>query len=178
MTRVVCDFCGLPFHVPRAAEGAAHYCCAGCALAARIPVAHGQLPVSRPVLAALGLGFGLFNQSLFAVLGAAVAAEGRAETGEKLALVALVLGAVVLAGALAAAALPPSRRWTDLAAAALAASGGVWAASAVPNAPVAAAGWLLVANLGLAAWLARGWARRAVVAILRPGVHRGPSSPP
>jgi hypothetical protein len=161
MSRVICGFCGLPFQVRAVREGATYYCCSGCALAARIPLHGGQLPISRPLVAALGLGFGLFNEVLFAVLGAAVTGEGRPDVGEPLALVSLVLGAFVLAAALALAGLAGQRRWTDAVAGAIGAVAGLWAGWTVRAAPLGALPWQLAGNLWLAAWLLRGWMRRA-----------------
>ncbi|MGH8020490.1 MAG: hypothetical protein ACREIA_19830, partial [Opitutaceae bacterium] len=121
----------------------------------------GQLPVSPALLVALAIGFGLFNQILFAVLGAAVVGEGRVETGGKLVWISLALGGGVFAALMTLAALAKPRRATDLAAALPTA--GLFAgaiAQAVTDAPGPAAWLLLAGNAWFALWLARGWARR------------------
>ncbi len=161
MPRVNCSFCRLPFSVRQVRPDVDYFCCSGCALASRIPVNEGQLPVSPALLAALGVGFGLFNQILFAVLGGAVIGEGRVETGVKLVWISFALGACVFAALMALVALARPRRWTDLAAALPTVGLCVVAAARVVNGAIEPAGWLLLAgNAWFAAWLARGWARR------------------
>lgn len=169
MPRVTCAFCGLPFHVRTVREGAAYYCCSGCALASRIPVHEGVLPVSRALIIALALGFGLFNQVLFAALGLAVAAEGRAEVGGRLLMVSWSLAGVLFVASITFMATARLRGWTDAAAGLLAAGFGALGATEMVSdspSPAAATGWLVAANVLLALWLTRGWLRRAVA---RPG---------
>jgi LPXTG-motif cell wall-anchored protein len=161
MARVTCSFCRLPFHIARVREGAEYYCCSGCALASRIPVQDGQLPVSPGLLVALAAGFGLFNQVLFGVLGAAVAAEGRPETGEKLVWVSVAIGAVVLLGFSGLLVLARTRRWSDGVVLLPALAAGVWASVAAARGTwLEATIALFVANLLLALWSSRGWFRR------------------
>ena len=163
MERVSCDFCGLPFSVRSSPAGATHYCCSGCALASRIPVHDGTLPVSRQLIVALALGFGVFNQILFAVLGAAVVEEGRMEAGSQLMIVSLVIGLLVLLvnGAFLATTRP--RRMTDVMGGVL----GIFAAGlalwSVLKGDVFNATWFLLgASLWFAFWMTRGWLRRAL----------------
>ncbi len=161
MPRVACGFCGLPFSVRSTGAGVTHYCCSGCALASRIPLAEGALPISTGLVVALVLGFGLFNQLLFAALGLAVAGEGRPEAGLRLCLVSVGVGLLLVAAVVGLTILSRARRWSDgvVLAGALLAAG--WGAPAVAGGRLPAVLAPLAANLGLAAWLARGWARRA-----------------
>lgn len=163
MERVACDFCGLPFSVRRARPGASHYCCSGCALASRIPVNDGTLPVSKPLMAALALGFGIFNQTLFSVLGSAVVAEGRVEVGGRLIGVSLVIGSlVVLANVVF---LSTTRPWriTDLIGGSLGILAAVLTAWFFLTGDTDRAKWFLLgANLWFAFWMSRGWLRRAL----------------
>jgi hypothetical protein len=161
MPQVTCEFCRLPFRVRSVAEGATYFCCSGCALAARIPIgADGQLPVSRALVAAVALGFGLFNQALFGVLGLASMREGRIPAGETFTLVSLVVGAFAAAAAVGFAVLPGTRRWTDAAVAVGALAVAAWSGLQVAASVAAASLWLLAVNTLLATWLARGWLRR------------------
>jgi len=161
MAKVECGFCGLPFSVRAPEPGATYYCCSGCALASRIPMEPGNFPVSRGLVVALLCGFGLFNQVLFALLGSAVLAEGRADVG----LLALRVSAVAGLGLFALGAgltLAARRRaWSDAILVAVAAGVGGWPAwRFFAGGDVTAVWGLVAANLLLCAWLARGWARR------------------
>lgn len=162
MARVQCAFCGLPFNVRQMRENVEYFCCSGCALASRIPVHEGQLPVSPALIGALAIGFALFNEFLFAALGAAVVAEGRAEAGERLVWVSLALGAILLVAQLVLLAAARTRRWTDLLAAAVALGcAGMAGYAWQKGAPVPAAGYLLLSNFLCSLWHLRGWFRRA-----------------
>jgi hypothetical protein len=164
MPRVTCGFCGLPFNVRNVREGAVYYCCSGCALASRIPVNEGQMPVSRGLVIALALGFGLFNQILFGALGLALVGEGRAAVGGKLLIVSWSVGAALLVADFVFMATAELRRWTDLMAALLAiALAGAALASIAGGSAGTMTGLLLAATGWLALWLSRGWLRRAWV---------------
>jgi len=162
MERVTCAFCGLPFRVRLAPPGTRHYCCSGCALASRIPMDGDRLPVSRGLIIALVLSFGLFNQILFTALAVATAAEGRQDQADLIALVAQVVGGVLAVACIGFLVTARTRRFSDglflgvaVLAGGVAVSRGWWADRA-------ATGWCLLGlNGALALWLARGWMRRA-----------------
>jgi hypothetical protein len=170
MARVTCGFCGLPFHVRTVREATEHFCCSGCALASRIPMHGDALLVSRELVVALALGFGLFNQTLFAVLGTAVTKEGNAEVGATFITIAIAVGAVLFAVSGLFLVTARSRRWSDglaaLAAASLAAFAG-WRGCMSGVSGIAAP--LLIANLWLGAWWSRGWLRKFVARSRRAG---------
>ena len=142
-----------------------YYCCSGCALASRIPLGDGRaFPVSPGLIVALAFAFGLFNQVLFGVLGGAVADEGRVEVGARLQWVSLAIGGLLALVGAAFAAVPRGRSSGDLVVAPLLvlASGALVAQAW--RAGVAPVVWpAIAANLLMAAWLARGWCRRALV---------------
>lgn len=163
MERVTCAFCGLPFSVRSAPEGATHYCCSGCALASRIPVGEGKLPLSKPLIAALALGFGTFNQMLFTVLGAAVIAEERIEVGSRLMVVSLAIGLLVLL--VSVAFLTTTRPWriSDAIGSGLGFAAAGLAVWSVLQSDMMNANWFLLGtNLWFAFWMSRGWLRRAL----------------
>lgn len=163
MPRVTCRFCGLPFSVRSAREGVDYYCCSGCALASRIPVRDDGLPISRELVIALALGFGLFNQLLFGVLGQAVIAEGHADVGERWLLVSAAIGAVLFAVNLVFVVTAPTRHGSDAVTGLVTVAFVVWAVQRGATGHVAAACWIaLGTNLGMAAWWLRGWARRGL----------------
>ncbi|WP_152032767.1 hypothetical protein [Ereboglobus luteus] len=73
MQNVTCSRCGTPFKTVASAANetppATHFCCAGCALLARVPVDEkGQFPVNAHLISALVTGFLYFNQLLFWLL--------------------------------------------------------------------------------------------------------------
>jgi hypothetical protein len=163
MERVSCDFCGLPFSVRSAPAGATHYCCSGCALASRIPVHDGTLPVSKQLVAALALGFGVFNQMMFAVLGAAVAGERRVEMGGKLMIVSLLIGLVVLLVNVTLLTTTRPRRISDIVGGSLGVLAAVLAVWSILKSDGVNATWFLLgANLWFACWMSRGWVRRSL----------------
>ena len=161
MVRVTCGFCGLPFNVRTVREETENFCCSGCALASRIPMPGDALPLSRGLIIALALGFGLFNQVLFGVLGAAVVKEGRADVGATFLAISAGVGVALFAvcGWFLISARP--RRGRD------------GLAGVVATGCAVVAGWrgwqqgaggavnpLLLANLWLGAWWSRGWLRK------------------
>jgi len=162
MPRVTCAFCGLPFSVRHAPEGAQHFCCSGCALASRIPV-HGEaLPVSRGLVIALALGFGLFNQLLFAIAGTAIAAEGRADVGARMLAVSAIVGAALVVANTIFLLTTRARHWSDGVAGVITLAVVAWAGVRGWRDGLAGLVWpLLVANGWFALWWSRGWLRRA-----------------
>lgn len=164
MERVTCAFCGLPFRVRVARPGESHFCCSGCALASRIPVTAEGLPVSRALVVALVLGFGLFNQLLFTALAAATAAEGRQAEADLFVLVAQAVGGVLTVACMAFVVTAIQRTASDWGVLVAALAGGGVALWRWMSLGPAASSWVLLAtNLFLAAWLTRGWLRRAWV---------------
>jgi hypothetical protein len=161
MPKVQCSFCGLPFSVRTVREGETYYCCSGCALASRIPVHQDALPVSRGLVIALALGFGLFNQILFAVAGTALVAEGRPEIGATWLWVSVIVGGLLGTANVTFLLTARPRRWSDGGAGAIAAVIAAWAVQRGFVHGLPAAVWPAVgANLGMAAWWSRGWGRR------------------
>jgi len=161
MERVTCAFCGLPFRVRIAPPGTSHFCCSGCALASRIPVHGDRLPISRGLVLALVLGFGLFNQVLFAALAAATRGEGRQAEAEMFVLVANSIGgllAMVCIGLMVTAAQRRSADWIVLAIGGTAGIAAIWQGWLAEPAQVGLL--LLVLNITFALWLMRGWIRR------------------
>ncbi len=162
MPRVTCAFCGLPFSVRALRNGAEYFCCSGCALASRIPVHGDALPVSRGLVIALALGFGLFNEILFGVLGAALAAEGRAGMGGRWLIVSGVIGLLLFLTNLLFLTSTHPRRWTDATAGVITAGIAGWGIARGIALAWGAAAWpILGANAVMAAWWSRGWLRRA-----------------
>jgi len=99
MTQVHCDHCGQPFRVRRIEEDRDYYCCAGCALRARVPVDRdGNYPVNADLISALAVGFLYFNQLLDWGLGALVARQGKALLAHRFAFGGVVLAAAVWVG--------------------------------------------------------------------------------
>jgi hypothetical protein len=94
-SRAECPTCGLPVRIAPAASSEPAYCCAGCALVARIPVdADGNFPVNTALIGALATGFVLFNQALFWGLSLLLAGEGRPDTARVFAWLSVAAGAV------------------------------------------------------------------------------------
>lgn len=161
MPRVTCAFCGLPFSVRRVPEGVPLFCCSGCALASRIPVHGDALPVSRQLIAALALGFGLFNEVLFGVLGSALVDEGRIVVATRFLVISGMVGAALFAANLVLMLTARTRTWTDAIAVSVPLALAGWAVARAIGAGVTSAAFpLLLANLAFAAWWSRGWARR------------------
>ena len=157
MPRMQCSYCGLPFHVRRPEPGRAYYCCSGCALVSRLPRPGeaGQFPVTPVLLVALGAGFAFFNEAFFWMLAVALAREPRAAEALLFARVSTGLGAVVWLTQMVAMARAASRHWTDALAAVVTLAGlGGAAMSARP------AGWVVLVNVALGLWLARGWGKQ------------------
>lgn len=125
---------------------------------------HGEtLPVSRALVLALALGFGLFNQILFTVLGHAVIADGNRAAGERLMTIGVIVGAALTVAGVMFLVTTAARRWSDVLAGGLVLAAVVLAVfrgrqDGLPAAAVP----LLVANGGLAAWWSRGWLRRVL----------------
>ncbi len=158
--RVVCEHCGLPFSLPRAAPDRRVYCCSGCALAARVSVdvAAGAPPASPLLVAALGVAFLHFNQLLLWLLAALLAreAEGAWLAPDFLVLGSLGLGCAVWNILVAAQYFSGARRLVDWLL--FVGSGAllVCAVWSVDPAPAAAATTLL------GAWALRGLAKKKV----------------
>lgn len=168
MPRVTCAFCGLPFSVRAPQEGVSYYCCSGCALAQRIIAQGGGATINRGMILALVLAFGLFNEILFAVFGAALLAENNPAAGMNLSLVSCAIGAGLLAAVIGFVGFAPQRRGTDLAAILIAAVVAIIAGGKfLAHATGAAVALLLAANIWLALWLGRGWLRRAFAKLRR-----------
>lgn len=119
------------------------------------------MPVSRGLVIALVLGFGLFNQFLFTALGAATAAEGREAEAEIFVLVANSLAGVLAIACIGFVVTTVPRRISDWTIVLAAVSAGVvihWH-GALSTATRTGWGWFIV-NGALALWLVRGWFRR------------------
>jgi hypothetical protein len=157
MSQVQCRYCGLPFKVRQVEAGRAYYCCSGCALVSRLPTAGegGQFPVTPALVAAMGVGFGFFNEVLFWTLALALAREHRADTALLFTRVSAGLGVLVWVALAAGMWRAPARRWTD-ALMALA----TLAAIAIAIQPGLSAGGVVAANAALGFWLARGWGKQ------------------
>ena len=157
MPRTQCSYCGLPFNVRRIEPGRADYCCSGCALASRLPLAGGggQFPVTLALVVALGAGLALFNQVLFWVIALALAREHRVAEALLCARISVGLGIAILVGMVAALWGAGCRRWQD----------GLMTAATLGVLAVTfglsrSAGDVVLANTVMALWLARGWGRR------------------
>jgi hypothetical protein len=121
------------------------------------------LPVSRGLVIALALGFGLFNEVLFSVLGAAILAQGRVDVGPRMVGIGVVVGAILFVVSFAFLVTSRSRHWTDMVAGIFAAGLCAWAVMRGVQHGMAGVAWpLLGANAWLAAWWSRGWLRRAI----------------
>lgn len=121
------------------------------------------LPVSRGLVLALALGFGLFNELLFAIAGTAIVAEGRASVGATWLLVSVIVGGVLGATNLVFLTTARPWRWSDGVAGGFAVACMTWAIAQLIGKGVAGAVWpTVIANLGWAAWWSRGWLRRAI----------------
>lgn len=121
-----------------------------------------RLPVSRGLIIALVLGFGLFNEMLFTALAAATAAEGKQDQANLIGFVALGLGGLLTAACIGFLVTASARRITDgiVVVAAVAMSGGsIW--RGWPAGTLQTGWWWLALNGVLTLWLARGWLRRA-----------------
>ncbi|MGA2444765.1 MAG: hypothetical protein ABSG50_04950 [Opitutaceae bacterium] len=160
MPRIQCSYCGLPFKVRQVEAGRAYYCCSGCALASRLPPAGegGQFPVTPALVAALGVGFGFFNEVLFWTLALELAREDRADIALLFARVSAGLGVLVWVAAAVGMWRAPVRRWTD-AVVALATLGVIAAAIQ----PKLSAGCVVAANSAQGLWLARGWCKQKFI---------------
>jgi hypothetical protein len=119
--------------------------------------------VSKQLIAALALGFGVFNQMMFAVLGAAVAGEGRVEMGGKLMVISLLIGLVVLLVNVTLLTTTRPRRISDIVGGSLGVLAAVLAVWSILKSDGVNATWFLLgANLWFACWMSRGWVRRAL----------------
>jgi hypothetical protein len=152
MPATTCAYCGLPFKVKVLEPGRRHFCCSGCALASRIPVNDTGLPASGPLVTALALGLGFFNQVLFWTLALTLVREGRAATAAGFARLSLGLGLVVWLASALLAWRSGARSWRD--AAVLVATGALLALRSPAGAALGSAGWLL--------WLGRGWCKKKI----------------
>jgi len=114
------------------------------------------------LVVALVFAFGLFNQGLFGVLGAAVAAEGRVELGGRLASVSLLLGGgLALAGALFGL-WSSGRSVGDVLVAPIVLLSAAWFGWVGWRMSPELVVWPAIAvNAVLAFWLGRGWCWRA-----------------
>lgn len=84
MTQVPCDHCGRAIRVRRVDEKRDYFCCAGCALRARVPIdREGNYPVNGALVSALVVGFLYFNQLLDWGLAALVAHQGKAGLAQR-----------------------------------------------------------------------------------------------
>lgn len=93
MSQASCDYCGQPFRIAEVDENRDYYCCAGCALRARVPVdARGNYPVNADLVGALAVGFLYFNQLMDWALGSLVARQGKAILAQR-----FIFGSVVMA---------------------------------------------------------------------------------
>ena len=144
MHSVPCAYCGLPVRLTSAQAEAVQasanpaYCCVGCAIASQVPVDEkGQFPITRALLAAVAMGFVLFNQWLTWLLATGLAHEGRAGAAQVAFWASLGLGAVLWVAIVTAGALSRSLRLAD-----------AWVACAV----------VMIATLGLLAGSAAGFA--------------------
>ncbi|MDD2764930.1 MAG: hypothetical protein PHE83_13255 [Opitutaceae bacterium] len=157
MPRVQCSYCGLPFNVRQIEAGRAYYCCSGCALVSRLPAAGGggEFPVTPALVAALGVGFALFNQVLFWTLAAELAREQRAVPALLFARISAGLGVLVWAVLATGIWRAPVRRWSD-ALVALATLGGL----ALAIWPPLSAGGAVASSAALGLWLGRGWGKQ------------------
>lgn len=154
MTRTTCTYCGLPFRVRRVAPDRPVYCCAGCAVADRLPREGGDWPLTAELGTACAVGFLYFNQLLLGVLGGLLAGEGRLVVAARLHLGGLGLAGVVWALVALFQWRSGARRMVDLVVLALSAAtlGAAW---------ITGSAWCAAAaGAGAIAWAARGLARR------------------
>ena len=157
MSRTQCSYCGLPFNVRRIEPGRANYCCSGCALASRLPQPekNGEFPVTPALVGALGAGLALFNEILFWALSILLARENRGTEALLCIRISGGLGVVVWAALVVAMWRAGCRHWTD----GLVVVGTFGALAAAVGLARSAGGVVLV-NVVLALWLARGWGKR------------------
>lgn len=163
MERLTCDYCGLPFRAPRKPPaGEKAFCCSGCAMASRLGIEGERFPISPQLIFDVVLAFGVFNELLLVLLGAALRRDGNAAAADL-----CVQGSAGLGASLYLAALVWQwrSRWLR------ASDAFLYALLAAPVlGGVAVALWLgrgdaalvaAAANLLLVAWQGRGFLRRA-----------------
>ena len=157
MSQVHCEHCGQAFRVSRIEENRDYFCCAGCALRARVPVdTEGNYPVNADLIGALVLGFLYFNQLLDWGLGSLVAWQGKALLAQRFAFGGAVLGVMVWFGVVLLQRRAGPLRGKDYVVAAISLT---LIIASVQSTPLAAS-LLAAANaLGLT-WAFRGIARR------------------
>ena len=101
MSQVSCAHCGQVFRVNRIDEERDYFCCAGCALRARVPVGpEGNFPVNRDLLLALTVGFLYFNQLLDWGLSSLLARQDRLVLAQRFAWGSVILALIVWLGLL------------------------------------------------------------------------------
>ena len=168
--RPACDYCGLPIREqPKPVASGTAFCCSGCAMASRLSIEGDQFPVTPQLIFDLVFGFGVFNQLLLVLLAAARRSDGRAEAAALCVAISAGLGAALY---LAALGWQWRGRWlraSDVWLYSLLATpvlGGAVVALCLKRGDAALAA--AVANLVLAAWLGRGFLRRALAKRSRP----------
>jgi hypothetical protein len=165
MKTVTCGHCGVPFKTRGGGSDSRtpgrYFCCAGCAMLARVPVdEEGRFPVNAPLVSLLATGFLYFNQLLFWLLAALLAMQGKGVLSARF----YWVSAVVAAGVWGTVAFLQWRgraaRKTDAVALALALGVHAWMLAVAPGAGGAVAvpsAWPMVAaNTVLLAWSLRG----------------------
>ena len=155
MNKVVCHYCGLPFKAVRVQPGREYFCCSGCAIASRVPVAaDGRFPTNPTLLTALGVGFVFFNQLMFALLAVLLVREGRLPVAARFETASLAAGALVWLALVAAQWQLGARRRVDTLVVLL--TSGLLASAFAAGSPACAA----AANAALVAWSVRGFLKK------------------
>ena len=155
MNKVSCHYCGLPFKVVRVQPGREYFCCSGCAIASRVPVAaDGRFPANPTLLTALGVGFVFFNQLMFWLMSVLLVREGRLPVAGRFEAASLAAGALVWLVLVLAQWRLGARRSVDILVAVLTA-GLLASGFATGSLPCAGA-----ANAALVAWSARGFLKK------------------
>ncbi|MBW8780538.1 MAG: hypothetical protein JF599_01430 [Verrucomicrobia bacterium] len=154
-SKVACHYCGLPFSAVRVQPGRDYFCCSGCAIASRVPVdAQGRFPVNPTLLAALGLGFVLFNELLCWLFAVLLVREGRTEVAVRLVMGSLALGVASWGALVVVQWRAGARRWVDVSVVGL--LGGVLVAGLQTRSPAC----VVAGNLALVAWSLRGFLKQ------------------
>ena len=154
MKPVTCDYCGLPFKVRRVEPNQPVFCCAGCALASRVPRGGGEFPVTRELIVALVAGFGLFNQGLWWMMAYLMAGEGQPQSASSMTGASLVFGSLTWFLASWSNGRVGGQGVIDRAVALL--TGGLILLGLMATSPACVA----AGSLGALAWVTRGWFRK------------------
>ncbi|MBK1879390.1 hypothetical protein [Pelagicoccus mobilis] len=137
-------------------------CSSGCDLARRLPMGDGDLPATWQLGVALGWGFLLFNQLLFAGMDFLSLSKNDPENAGKFAIASIAAGCLVAAASVFFFAISKPKLMTDwqilAVSVGLGVVGGYRLGEKFGEGPVLG---FLIANILVCLWLARGLVRRS-----------------